>query len=85
MSTKFDYFFRGFTRAFERQRTMQQQAKHYIQTTQQIDTNVVSATATKQPDKKLDDQAYKEFLLSKMRVRLAQMKADDKNQQTNQS
>ncbi|WP_178113194.1 MULTISPECIES: hypothetical protein [unclassified Pseudomonas] len=58
---------------------MQQQAKECTQTTQQIDTSVVSATATKQPAKKLDE-AYKESLLSKMRVRLAQMKANDNSQ-----
>ncbi|MDT3314131.1 hypothetical protein QZR14_22445 [Pseudomonas sp. rhizo66] len=82
MSMKFDYFYRGITRA-ERRRAMQQQAKHYTQTTQQIDTSVVSATTAKQSDKKLNDQVYKESLLSKMRERLAQIKADDKNKPTN--
>jgi hypothetical protein len=59
---------------------MQQQTKECTQTTHQIDTSFVSATTTKQPAKKLDDEVYKESLLSKMRVRLAQMKENDNNQ-----
>lgn len=74
-----DHISRGLIRAFERRRAMQQQVKECTQTTQQIDTSVVSATATKQPAKNLDE-VYKESLLSKMRVRLAQMKANYNSQ-----
>ncbi|WP_445177708.1 hypothetical protein [Pseudomonas sp. McL0111] len=75
-----DHFTQGLTKAFERRRAMQQQAKECTQPTQQLDTSIVSATATKQPAKKPDDEVYKESLLSKMRVRLAQMKANDNSQ-----
>ncbi|NMZ78969.1 hypothetical protein [Pseudomonas mandelii] len=76
MSKSLDRFTLGLMRAFERRLAMQQQTKECTQTTQQIDSSVVSATATKQPAKKLDE-VYKESLLSKMRVRLSQMKAND--------
>lgn len=84
MSASPDYFSRGIARAFERRRAMQQQAKECTQATQQTDTAIIN-TITKQSAKKLDGDAYKESLLCKMRERLAQMKADDNNQQTNQS
>lgn len=80
MSKSLDRFTLGLMRAFERRRAIQQRAKQYIQTTKQIETILVSATTAKQSAEKLNDEVYKESLLSKMRVRLAQMKANDNSQ-----
>lgn len=81
MSTSFSYFSNGIAKAYER-RAMQQHKKEYAQSAQQIDTAIIN-TITKQSAKKIDGDAYKESLLCKMRKRLAQMKADDNNRQTN--
>lgn len=81
MSTNLDQVHRGLTRAFERQRAMQQQKSHHAQTVQEFDgnrdeiiTNDAKPCGVFSASTKLSDEQYRTAIIEAMVNHIKQKK-----------
>ena len=73
-TTSLDYFTAGLAKSFERRAKKQPTKQHTQKVAGNVVTSYINTTTI------LSDEAYKSSLLCKMRLRLAQMKANDNSQ-----